>query len=245
MCEPVSAYHEHPPQRLAGLLKTISHVRGSPIATFGASDLLVRDAHGAHRRIMQADQTVYLRPSATRDRRDHQSSWEFPYRGYLHTTHQFTLTRRAISGTDRDMLPKPHGEAPQQPDSWRYSHWPLGNQQIDSTFVSQSRIIDQVFQVDNLTTWTPESLLRYLSALPGRDLDPDLLQQCMLHEYFYAGISFIDRGRYERCSGPAVDLAKASFDREVDGYIQDIEDRFGRSISDSFPTFPISIGFFC
>ena len=66
VCEPVSVYHEHPPQRLAGLLKTISHVRGSPIETFGASDLLVRDAHGAHLRIMQADQTVYLRPHATR-----------------------------------------------------------------------------------------------------------------------------------------------------------------------------------
>ena len=66
VCEPVSIYHEHPPQRLAGLLKTIAHVRGSPIETFGASDLLVRDAQGAHLRIMQADQTVYLRPRATR-----------------------------------------------------------------------------------------------------------------------------------------------------------------------------------
>ena len=66
VCEPVSVYHEHPPQRLAGLLKTISHVRCSPIETFGAADLLVRDVHGAHLRIMQADQTVYLRPRATR-----------------------------------------------------------------------------------------------------------------------------------------------------------------------------------
>ena len=66
VCEPVSIYHEHPPQRLAGLLKTISHLRGSPIETFGASDLLVRDARGAHLRIMQADQTVYLRPRAAR-----------------------------------------------------------------------------------------------------------------------------------------------------------------------------------
>ena len=55
VCEPVSIYHEHPPQRLAGLLKTIAHVRSSPIETFGASDLLVRDAQGAHLRTMQAD----------------------------------------------------------------------------------------------------------------------------------------------------------------------------------------------
>ncbi len=66
VCEPASVYHEHPPQRLAGLLKTIAHVRGSPIETFGAADLLMRDACGAYLRILEADQTVYLRPRATR-----------------------------------------------------------------------------------------------------------------------------------------------------------------------------------
>ena len=66
VCEPVSVYHEHPPQRLAALITLIALTRGSPIETFGAADLLVRDAHGAHLRILQADQTVYLRPRATR-----------------------------------------------------------------------------------------------------------------------------------------------------------------------------------
>ena len=42
VCEPVSVYHEQPGQLLAGLLKTIAHLRGSPIATFGAADLLLR-----------------------------------------------------------------------------------------------------------------------------------------------------------------------------------------------------------
>ena len=66
VCDPVSTYHEHPPQRLAGLLKTIAHVRGSPIETFGAADLLMRDAQGAWSRILEADQTVYLHPRADR-----------------------------------------------------------------------------------------------------------------------------------------------------------------------------------
>ena len=48
------------------MLRTIAHVRGSPIATFGAADLLLRDAHGAWRRILEADQTVYLHPRTTR-----------------------------------------------------------------------------------------------------------------------------------------------------------------------------------
>ena len=51
---------------MAGLLNTIAHLRGSPIATFGAADLLLRDADGAYRRILEADQTVYLHPRTTR-----------------------------------------------------------------------------------------------------------------------------------------------------------------------------------
>ena len=66
VCDPVSVYHEHPGQVLARLLATIAHVRGAPIATFGAADLLLRDARGAWLRILEADQTVYLHPRTTR-----------------------------------------------------------------------------------------------------------------------------------------------------------------------------------
>ena len=46
----------------------IAAVRGSPIACYGSMDLLVRDAQGKPQRIMQADQTVYLRPSRAESR---------------------------------------------------------------------------------------------------------------------------------------------------------------------------------
>ena len=62
VCEPTTIYHEHPSQRLAALATTIGHARGSPIRALGASDLLVHDAGGAWRRILQADQTLYLHP---------------------------------------------------------------------------------------------------------------------------------------------------------------------------------------
>ena len=60
--EPTSPTHESPSHGLAGLTALIAAVRGSPISCYGSMDLLVRDAHGKPRRIMQADQTVYLRP---------------------------------------------------------------------------------------------------------------------------------------------------------------------------------------
>ena len=60
--EPTSPTHESPGHGLAGLAALIAAVRGSPIICYGSMDLLVRDAHGKPRRIMQADQTVYLHP---------------------------------------------------------------------------------------------------------------------------------------------------------------------------------------
>ena len=66
VCDPVSVYHERPGQRLAALLNTIAQMRGSPIETFGAADLLQRHANGRWRRILEADQTVYLHPRTTR-----------------------------------------------------------------------------------------------------------------------------------------------------------------------------------
>ena len=66
VCDPVSVYHEQPGQVLAGLLRTIAHLRGAPIATFGAADLLLRDVYGDWLRILEADQTVYLHPRTTR-----------------------------------------------------------------------------------------------------------------------------------------------------------------------------------
>ena len=105
-------------------------------------------------------------------------------------------------------------------------------------FVSQGRIIDQVFQPEDVVTWSPESLYRYLSALPGRQINPDLLQQCMLHEYYYAGISFIDKDRYEHFFGPSIDAAKASYKKERDTYIEELEDTYIRDIDNAFEQTP-------
>ena len=66
MREPVGVYHEHPSQRVAHMAALIAVMRGSPIETFGHADLLLRGEHGEPRRIMQADQTVYLHPERDR-----------------------------------------------------------------------------------------------------------------------------------------------------------------------------------
>ena len=67
-CEPNTVYHEGPGQVLGGLLTRIAAIRGAPILTLGASDLLLRNARGEGQRILQADQVVFLDPVETRPR---------------------------------------------------------------------------------------------------------------------------------------------------------------------------------
>ena len=105
-------------------------------------------------------------------------------------------------------------------------------------FVSQSGVMDRVFDDGVVTTWSPEALYRYLAALPKAELKPDLLQQCMLHEYYYAGVSFVDSQRYRRFFGPSIDAAKASYEIEKAQYLADIEDTFTRTATTAFEQTP-------
>lgn len=58
---PTSPWHELPGQRLARLTERIAAARGAAIETLGSADLLLRNQAGERRRILQADQVVYLR----------------------------------------------------------------------------------------------------------------------------------------------------------------------------------------
>lgn len=67
-CEPNTVYHEGPGQVLSGLLTRIAAIRGAPILTLGAADLMLRNARGERQCILQADQVVFLDPVQTRPR---------------------------------------------------------------------------------------------------------------------------------------------------------------------------------
>ena len=66
ICEPTTPYHERPSRLFTRLAELIARVRGSPIECYGSMDLLLRDAGGEPRRIMQADESVYLHPARAR-----------------------------------------------------------------------------------------------------------------------------------------------------------------------------------
>ena len=64
--EPTSATHEIPSQLLSALTHMIASTRGSPVTCFGAMDLELRGEDGEWRRILQADQSIYLHPRRSR-----------------------------------------------------------------------------------------------------------------------------------------------------------------------------------
>jgi hypothetical protein len=90
-------------------------------------------------------------------------------------------------------------------------------------FVSQSRVLDRLADSNEIVTWTPESLYRYIALLPGNELDPELLQQCMLHTYYKSGISFIDTERYARAFGDLISQAKLDFEEQKRRYINEAQ----------------------
>jgi hypothetical protein len=60
----------------------------------------------------------------------------------------------------------------------------------------------------------------------------------MLHVYYYAGISFIDKDRYIRFFGPSIDSAKASYEREKSRYVAELEETHTRNIDEAFDKTP-------
>ena len=91
-------------------------------------------------------------------------------------------------------------------------------------FVSRSRVMDYTGSHGDIVTWAPEALYRYLASFPGREIDPSLLQQCMIVEYYYAGIEIIDQAKYERYFGRMIDSSNALYSEEIEGYVRDLED---------------------
>ena len=63
VAEPTTPDHEYPSRVLVALADRIASVRGSPIRCFGSMDLRLEDEYGKPRRILQADESVYLDPS--------------------------------------------------------------------------------------------------------------------------------------------------------------------------------------
>lgn len=106
-----------------------------------------------------------------------------------------------------------------------------------SYFVSQSRVLDRIPPSEPVS-WTPEALYRYIMALPGEAIDPELLQRCMLQEYFGAGVVLLDELRYEKFFGPSINAANTTYGRERDAYLTEFAEMTAAELDETFATTP-------
>ena len=98
---------------------------------------------------------------------------------------------------------------------------PIENATFDRCyFLSQSRVLDRISPLHPVA-WTPEALYRFISELPGEQLDTELLYRCMLQEFFASGIEVIDTPRYEKFFGAVINVAKTTYAKERDGFLQE------------------------
>ncbi len=95
-------------------------------------------------------------------------------------------------------------------------------------FISQSNVLNRVAQDEHVTTWTPEAVYQYLIALPNEVADPALLQECMLSEYYDAGVSIIDKDRYLKFFGPTINSSRLRYDEQKEAYLKEVEKNAGR-----------------
>ena len=66
VAEPTSGAHERPSRRLAALCEVIASLRGGPIECRGSVDLIWNAGERTRRRILQADEAVWLYPATAR-----------------------------------------------------------------------------------------------------------------------------------------------------------------------------------
>ena len=62
VCEPTSTFHEVPSRMLPQVAREFAHLRGSPIKCYGSADLWIPARSDDPRRLVQADEVLYLHP---------------------------------------------------------------------------------------------------------------------------------------------------------------------------------------
>ena len=72
----------------------------------------------------------------------------------------------------------------------------------------------------------------------GPETHPDLLQRCMLQEYFASGVVLLDTPSYERFFGPSINAATTTYQAERDKYLKAFPEKTTRALDGAFESTP-------
>ncbi|MFH1218997.1 MAG: SIR2 family protein [Candidatus Eisenbacteria bacterium] len=90
----------------------------------------------------------------------------------------------------------------------------------NAAFLSQSGILNKLKGDKAKISWYPEALYRFLSLFSSSAVGPDLLYECMIQSFYYAGFDIIDKATISKYASRMVRQARMRIDEERDKYIQ-------------------------
>lgn len=88
----------------------------------------------------------------------------------------------------------------------------------NSVFISQSGVLNRLAHKNGKLTWKPEAMYRFLSLFSSSPIDKDLLYQCMVQDFYYAGFHIIDKKTISTYVQPMTKQARMQIEQEKDRY---------------------------
>ena len=119
-------------------------------------------------------------------------------------------------------------------------------------FLSQSGVLDRLLRSKTRITWKPEAMYRFLSLFSTAPTDVDLLYQCMVQDFYYAGFNIVDRESISLYVKPMINQARMQFDQEKKRYeealgrteFSNLKEKFERTPDEQKPFYSLQFSHF-
>ena len=87
-------------------------------------------------------------------------------------------------------------------------------------FISHSTLLNRVSDVQEIFTWSPEALYRFLTLFTKDIPNKNILHECMTHDFFYSGFEVINKDNINQIASPYVQQSRFVLEAERSNYIK-------------------------
>jgi hypothetical protein len=108
----------------------------------------------------------------------------------------------------------------------------------DAAFLSQSGILNRLNRTKPGMSWKPEAMYRFLSFFSSVPSSIDMLFNCMIQDFYYAGFDIIDKQVISQFVQPMVKQARLKLEKESTNYKQALGKKQFDRLKDGFERVP-------
>lgn len=107
-----------------------------------------------------------------------------------------------------------------------------------AAFLSQTNILNKITGQTPQLTWKPEAMYRFLSLFSSTPPGADLLYDCMIQDFYYAGFDIVDKEAISRFITPMIRQARMRLDSEKARYEEALGPQKFAQLSNQFDRVP-------